>query len=80
MLSVHERQEELWVKPVNLGRRIPEDHLLRRLQKVFMLESVREETARFYGRNGSESVDPAILMKLLILLFWIKWKASGSYC
>jgi hypothetical protein len=47
MMSVHERQEEMWVEPVNLGRRIPEDHLLRRLQKVLILEFVREETAQF---------------------------------
>jgi transposase len=69
MMSVHERQEELWVEPVNFGRRIPDDHLLRRLQTVLRLEFVREETAQFYGRNGNESVDLVILMKLLILLF-----------
>jgi transposase len=69
MMSVHERQVELWVEPVNLGRRISENHLLRRLQKALRLEFVREETAQYYGRSSNESVDPVILMKLLILLF-----------
>ncbi len=28
-----------------------------------------EETAKFYGQNGNESVDPVIIVKLMLLLF-----------
>jgi transposase len=69
MMGLHQKQTELWVEPVNLGRRIPEDHFLRKLNKTLDLGFVREEVAGFYGRNGNVSVDPVVIMKMMLLLF-----------
>jgi transposase len=69
MMGHWQKQTELWVEPVNLGRRIPRDHLLRRINKVLDLGFVRGEVASFYGSNGNVSVDPVIIMKLMLLLF-----------
>jgi transposase len=69
MMGQHERQQEIWAEPVNLGKLIPEDDPLRKIQRVLKLDFVREEVARFYGRNGNESVDPVIIVKLMLLLF-----------
>jgi len=69
MMGLHQKQTELWVEPVNLGRRIPEDHFLRKLNKMLDLGFVREEVAKFYGRNGNVSVDPVVIMKMMLLLF-----------
>ena len=69
MMGVHEKQNELWVEPVNLGRRIPAEHLLRRLQQVLDLSFVRGEVSACYGANGNVSVDPVIIMKMMLLLF-----------
>lgn len=69
MMGLHQKQTELWVEPVNLGRRVPEDHVLRKLNKMLDLGFVREEVARFYGRNGNVSVDPVVIMKMMLLLF-----------
>ena len=69
MMELHQKQTELWVEPVNLGRRIPEDHFLRKLNKMLDLGFVREEVAKFYGRNGNVSVDPVVIMKMMLLLF-----------
>jgi transposase len=70
MMGEHAKQNELWVEPVNLARRIPEDHPLRKLKGVLELDFVRDEVARFYGANGNVSVDPVIIMKMMLLLFW----------
>jgi transposase len=70
MMGQHAKQNELWVEPVNLGRRIPEDDPLRKLQQVLKLDFVREAVVGFYGRNGNVSVDPVIIMKMMLLLFW----------
>jgi transposase len=59
----------MWAEPVNLGKLIPEDAPLRKIQRVLKLDFVREEVARFYGHNGNESVDPVIIVKLMLLLF-----------
>ncbi|TFH58172.1 MAG: DDE transposase [Candidatus Zixiibacteriota bacterium] len=70
MMGRHARQNELWSEPVNLARRIPPDHPLRKLRETVKLEFVREEVARSYGRKGNVSVDPVIVMKMMLLLFW----------
>lgn len=64
-----QKQSELWVEPVNIARRIPADHLLRKINRVLDLSFVREEVADCFGRNGQVSVDPVIIMKLMLLLF-----------
>jgi transposase len=69
MMGQHEKQQEMWAEPVNLGRLIPEDDPLRKIQRALKLDFVREEVARFYGHNGNESVDPVIIVKLMLLLF-----------
>ena len=58
MMGQHARQNELWSEPVNLARRIPADHALRKLRETVKLDFVREEVAGCYGRKGNVSVDP----------------------
>jgi transposase len=70
MMGWHAKQNELWSEPVNLARRIPADHPLRKLRETVKLEFVREEVAGCYGRKGNVSVDPVIVMKMMLLLFW----------
>ena len=69
MMGIHQRQGELWAKAIDLGSRLPEDHLLRRLDKVLDLSFVREEVASFYVQRGNVSIDPVVLMRLMLLLF-----------
>ena len=69
MMGHWQKQTELWVEPVHLGRRIPKDHLLRKINRVLDLSFVRAEVAGFYGNNGNMSVDPVIIVKLMLLLF-----------
>jgi len=60
MMGHWQKQTELWVEPVNLGRRIPQDHLLRKINKVLDLGFVRGEVApgplvwciRYVGGGG----------------------------
>jgi transposase len=70
MMGEHAKQNEFWAEPVNLARRIAEDHPLRTLKNVLQLDFVKQEVARFYGSNGNVSVDPVIIMKMMLLLFW----------
>ena len=69
MMGHWQKQTELWVEPVHLGRRIPKDHLLRKINRTLDLSFVRAEVAGFYGSNGNVSVDPVIIVKLMLLLF-----------
>jgi transposase len=69
MMGQWQKQTELWVEPVHLVRRIPQDHLLRKINRALDLGVVRGQVAGFYGSNGNVSVDPVIIIKLMLLLF-----------
>jgi transposase len=69
MMGRQQTQNELWAPVLDIFSRIPEDHLLRRLERVLDLSFVRTAVARCYGSNGNASVDPIVLMKMMLLLF-----------
>ena len=50
-----------------MGRRIAKDRLLRKINRALDLSCVRAEVAGFYGSNGNVSVDPLIIVKLMLL-------------
>ena len=68
-MGIHPPQKELFSCGVDLDRRVRTDHPLRRLNSVLDLSFVRAEVACCYGFNGHVSVDPVVLVKLMILLF-----------
>lgn len=59
----------MWAEQKDLLKRIPPGNQLRRLNAVLKLDFVREEVRRFYGNKGQVSVDPVVLMKMMLLLF-----------
>jgi transposase len=62
-------EPKLFYTGVNLEERIPADHRLRRIAAVVDFSFVRQQVAETYGHNGHESLDPTVLMKLMLLLF-----------
>lgn len=62
-------QKELFSYRIDLDRRVHAGHPLRRVQQMIDFSFAREAVAHTYGRNGNESVDPAVLLKLMFLLF-----------
>ena len=62
-------QERLFHYGVRLGERVPQDHLLRRIDELVDFEFVRTRVAGCYGKNGHLSEDPIVIMKLMLLLF-----------
>ena len=55
---------------VNLGKRVRENKPLRAVRERIDFTWVRDQVAPLYGYNGNESVDPAVILKLLFLLFF----------
>jgi transposase len=69
MMGRQDPQKRRWSYRVNLEERVRRDHPLRRINEVLQLEFVREEVANCYGTKGHVSEDPAVLMKMMLLLF-----------
>jgi transposase len=51
----------------SLDSRVPEGHLLRRIEAVVDLGFVRHLTEPFHSHTGQPSVDPVVLFKMALL-------------
>lgn len=70
MMGINTEQKELFSYSVDLDKRLPQDHPLRTIKEVIDFSFVRDEVKGFYGYNGNESVDPAVIMEMMFLLFY----------
>jgi len=68
-MGVHVEQKNLFSYGVDLNKRVRSDNPLRKIAEVIDFSFVREEVHSLYGRNGNESVDPEIILKMMFLLF-----------
>jgi len=69
MLGAPKRlQPKLFYSGISLEERIPRTHRLRRVREAVDFDFVRREVAERYGPCGHESLDPAVLLKLMLLL------------
>ena len=71
MMGPRQRCEpKLFYPDFNLDRRIPADHPLRKIAAAVDFDFVRPLVKPLYGRNGNRSIDPAVVLKLIFLLFY----------
>ena len=71
-------EPKLFYHGLSLERRIGQDHPLRKVKKLIDFTFVRKEVECLYGKNGNESADPAVVMKLMFLLFYEDIKSERS--
>jgi len=70
MMGIKQGQKELFSYQVDLDKRVREEHPLRKVHEQVDFEFVRREVADLYGYNGNVSVDPAVIAKMMFLLFY----------
>ena len=68
-MGMQSAQKDLFSYSVDLDQRVRAENPLRRIREQIDFEFVREEVKECYGYNGNESVDPAVIMKMMFLLF-----------
>ncbi len=66
MMGQQTRNESLFYY-FRLEEQIPEDHLLRLIDHYIDLSFVRERLKRFYSGTGRPSIDPEVLLRLLLV-------------
>ena len=52
---------------INLDSLVPEDHFLKRLEKLLSFDFVRNITRDYYSHTGKPSIDPVVLVKMLLI-------------
>jgi transposase len=63
------RQPPLFSYHIDLEQRLGADHLLRKVSATLDLSFVIPAVRHRYGRSGNVSLDPRVIVKLLLLLF-----------
>ena len=66
MMGQHIRSESLFYY-FRLEDHVPEDHLLRLIDKYVDFSSVRERLKQHYSDTGRPSIDPELLLRILLL-------------
>ena len=63
-----------------LDDHVPEDHLLRRVDRFLDLEKVRTELKPFYSSIGRPSIDPELMMRMLIVGYCMGVRSERRLC
>ncbi len=63
-----------------LDDHVPTDHLLRRIDRFLDLESVRSELRPFYSTVGRPSIDPELMMRMLIVGYCMGIRSERRLC
>lgn len=71
-------EPKLFYHGVSLERRMPVEHPLRKIKQLVDFDFIRSQVADLYGTNGNQSVDPAVILKLMFLLFFENIKSERA--
>jgi transposase len=64
----------------NLEDHIPPNHLLRGIDRFLDLESLREHLAPFYSHTGRPSIDPELMVRMLIVGYCFGIRSDRRLC
>ena len=63
-----------------LDDHVPDDHLLRRIDRFLDLQKVRTELKPFYSNIGRPSIDPELMMRMLIVGYCMGIRSERRLC
>ena len=61
-------QPKLFYHQINLEQRVPQDHLLRKIQEKIDFDFIYGAVRDTYGDNGNVSIAPPVILKMMLLL------------
>src|SRR5579859_7592729 len=67
MMGERQVEQEALFYEFSLERHVPVDHLLRAIDRFVDLSSIREHLRPFYSETGRPSIDPELMIRMLII-------------
>jgi transposase len=64
----------------NLERHVPADHLLRLIDRFVDLSDIREHLRPFYSETGRPSIDPELMIRMLIIGYCMGIRSERRLC
>ncbi|MBC8239469.1 MAG: transposase [Alphaproteobacteria bacterium] len=80
MLGEQVGQQDRLFYEFDLEERVPSDHLLRRLDAVLDLSWLRAELLPFYSPTGRPSIDPELMMRMLLVGYCYSIRSERRLC
>ncbi len=63
-----------------LEDRVPVDHLLRKIDRFLDLRALRQELAPFYSTIGRPSIDPELMIRILVVGYCFGIRSERRLC
>ena len=79
MMGLKSRQSQVHYA-VPLDQLVPAEHFVRRLYTEVDFSFVRRKASSRYSSIGSASVDPEVLLKLIVLGYWEGIRGMRQLC
>ena len=64
----------------SLEDHVPQDHLLRSIDRFVDLNDIRQYLATFYSHTGRPSIDPELLIRMLLVGYCFGIRFEGRLC
>jgi len=80
MMGERRVQQEALFYEFSLERHVPETHLLRHIDRFVELDGLRRELVPFYSEMGRPSIDPELLLRMLIVGYCFGIRSERRLC
>src|SRR5262244_1150658 len=80
MMGERQVQQDAFFYEFSLERHVPEQHLLRSIDRFVELDGVRRELGAFYSAIGRPSVDPELMIRMLIVGYCFGIRSERRLC
>ena len=64
----------------NLDDAVPQDHLLRSIDRFLDLSDLRQHLAPYYSHTGRPSVDPELMIRMLLIGYCLGIRSERRLC
>ncbi len=80
MMGDPPKQQGQFLYHFNLDDHIPDDHLLRQIDRVLDLSTLRAHLAPYYSHTGRPSVDPELMIRMLLIGYCYGIRSERRLC
>lgn len=80
MMGSNDRPQDELFYAFNLEDVVPEDHLLRHIDRFLDLSELREQLAPYYSSRGRPSVDPELMIRMLLIGYCLGIRSERQLC
>jgi transposase len=80
MMGRHNRDQEQFFYSFCLDEAVPDDHLVRAIAGVLDLSWVYAEVASYYSKIGRPSIDPVLMIRMLIVGYVFAIRSERALC